>query len=79
MSAENVIGDVDGLKRDNRERAALLFFDAKLAMCKLVHKRGAITAKDVGDVGILLVDGLALLEAGGVPTPRLPTAQEMDR
>ncbi len=79
MSADNVIGDVDGLKRDNRERAAMLFFEAKCQLVKLVTRQGPITAADLGNVGVLVSDGLTLLETGGVATPRLPTAKEMDR
>lgn len=79
MSDENVIGDVEAFKRDARERAAILFYDANQALKALVHKCGPITPADLGTVGMLLADALVLLESGGVATPRLPTPTEMDR
>ncbi|HLO41666.1 MAG TPA: hypothetical protein VK176_11640 [Phycisphaerales bacterium] len=79
MSTENVIGDVEAFKRDARERAAMLFYDANQALKTLVHRRGPITPADLGTVSILLADALVLLESGGVATPRLPTEREMDR
>lgn len=79
MSTENVIGDVEAFKRDSRERAAVLFYDAQERLRKLTEKREAVTWKDMMSVGMLMADALVLLEAGGVPTPRLPTVREMNR
>lgn len=64
---------------DNQERATELVYDAVEELRRMVRTGTIFGPKAVADVGMRLSDALVLFEAGGIPTPRLPTPQEMER
>lgn len=66
-------------RRANRERAAVLVFDVRDELRAITRTATIVGSRTLCDVVLRLSDALVLLEAGGVPTPRLPTEQELER
>ncbi|MCK6475302.1 MAG: hypothetical protein L6Q35_00550 [Phycisphaerales bacterium] len=62
-----------------RERAAVLVFEVREEMQAMTRTAIIVGSRPIVDMCIRLTDALVLLEAAGVPTPRLPTNQELER
>ena len=63
----------------NRERAAEIVFEVREEMQAMTRTACIIGSRPLADMCIKLTDALVLLESAGVPTPRVPTREEIDR
>ncbi|MCC6426252.1 MAG: hypothetical protein IT435_05475 [Phycisphaerales bacterium] len=79
MTIEPILTSNDQGRGDLLEQVAMDLYDAAQDLRRLVIKPGTVRSADLGHIGVRMHDCLVMLERAGVPTPRLPTPQEMDR
>ena len=67
------------LQSDQRCAAASMVYDVRATLAKLSLGGHPVCQQLLGHLALDLSAALHLMERGGVPVPRLPTQQEMDR